>query len=418
VTKRKTGHTAIIKKAFKGLDDEAVDMLRTVAVKMNYPTNTVLCKEGDPADRFYVITKGRVAVTRDLEGTDEDFVLGFLGTGEYFGEMGLITGEPRAATVTTIVETDVLEVLQKDFDEIFSSSPSMGRNILNTMIDIVRETDQRAIEDLEQRYQELARAYEDLEAAQADRIAKAALEAQLEVAAKAQRSLLPTTLPTVEGFEFSAMFEPARQIGGDFYDVRILDDGKAAVLLADVSDKGAHAALFMAVARTLFFTECRHNADPAEVMLAVHNGLIESSAYDMFVTAIYGVLDPETGTFCYVRGGHDEPLLVRNDGSTEFLGGKGRFLGLWPELTAPFEVQQIVFEPGDSLVIYSDGVTDMRNVEGDSFGSEGLANLVRGVRMYNADRIARTIYNVVQSHRGHAEAFDDFSLLVIRAKKR
>ena len=104
--------------------------------------------------------------------------------------------------------------------------------------------------------------------------------------------LLPKENPTVPGLEICGITQPALTVGGDFYDVHVLDDNRVAVLLADVSDKGAHAALFMAVARTLFFTECRHIADPAEVMLAVHRGLIESSAYDMFVTAIYGVLDP------------------------------------------------------------------------------------------------------------------------------
>nr|MBN1229032.1 SpoIIE family protein phosphatase [Anaerolineae bacterium] len=413
---RRTGHTAIIERAFKGLDKQAVDMLRRVAVKSTYPANTVLCHEGDPADRFYVITDGRVIITKALEGTDEDFVLGFLTDGEYFGEMGIITEEPRGATVTTIVDTEVLEISKKDFDSVFSSSPAMARSILNTLIRIIRETDTRAIEDLEKRVEELRVAYKELEAAQADRIAKAALEAQLEVAARAQRSLLPTELPQVEGFEFAAKFEPARQVGGDFYDVRLLESGQVAILLADVSDKGAHAALFMAVARTLFLNEEKYVQEPEEVMTAVHYGLIASSAYDMFVTALYGVLDPETNVFRYVRGGHDEPLYIHNDGMTEFLGGSGRFLGLWPELTTPFKEQQVQLKSGDCLVIYSDGVTDMRNPEGEAYGAENLASLVRGLRMYDADRIAQSIYSVVQQHRAGAEAFDDFSLLVIRAR--
>ncbi|HEC22258.1 MAG TPA: cyclic nucleotide-binding domain-containing protein, partial [Chloroflexi bacterium] len=240
MTTGKTGHTSIIRKAFGGLDKEAIDKLRVFAVKKTYPPDTVLCREGDPADTFYVVTAGRVVVTKELEG-DDDFVLGFITPGGYFGEMALITDEPRSATVTTLVETEVLEITKEQFDQVFRTSPAMARNILKTMIQIVRETDQRAIEDLEKRNRELAKAYEELAAAQADRIARAALEAQLEVAAKAQRSLLPTTLPSVPGFQFAARFEPARHIGGDFYDVRKIDGDLVAVLLADVSDKGAHA---------------------------------------------------------------------------------------------------------------------------------------------------------------------------------
>jgi len=413
---RSTGHTAIIKKAFKGLDEEAVDMLRDVAVKASYPPDTVLCFEGDPADKFYVITDGRVVITRDLEGTDEDFVLGFLSAGEYFGELGLITEEPRGATVTTIVETDVLEITKEDFDRVFSSSPAMARSILNTLIRIIRETDTRAIADLERRLNELAQAYEELEAAQADRIAKAALEAQLDVAAKAQRSLLPDDLPSVEGFQLAAMFEPARQVGGDFYDVRLMDNGQVSVLVADVSDKGAHAALFMAVARTLFLTESQYHTEPVEVMEAVHYGLVESSAYEMFVTALYGVLEPESRIFRYVRGGHDEPIYVRTDGTIEFLSGQGRFLGLWAELGVPFEEQQLTLSSGDVLIFYSDGVTDMRNAENEPFGEQQVAEFVRSVRMNDASHIAERVYEVVQQHRGDTEAFDDFTLLVIRAE--
>lgn len=412
----RTGHTAIIRQAFSGLDQQAIDTLRRVAVRKTYPPGTALCREGEPADRLYVIVSGRVVVTHKVEGADEDFVLGFLGPGQYFGEIAVISEEPRAATATTIVETDVLEITKGEFEQVFANSPALARHLVNTLIRMIRETDQRAIEDLECRAEELSCAYRELEAAQADRVAKAALEAQLEVAAKAQHSMLPTHLPQVEGFEFATAFEPARQVGGDFYDVHLTENGNVGILLADVSDKGAHAALFMAVARTLFWTEERHHHEPVAVMQAVHRGLVEVSTYDMFVTAIYGVLEPRTRVFRYVRAGHDELLLVHRDGSSQFLGGRGRFLGLWPDGQPNFEEQQVALDAGDCLVIYSDGVIDMRNFSGEAFGRERLAHLVRNIRTYDAERIARSIHRSVQHHRGDAEAFDDFTLLVIRAR--
>jgi len=412
----RTGHTAIIRQAFGGLDQQAIDTLRRVAVRKTYPRGTALCREGEPADRLYVIVSGRVVVTHKVEGADEDFVLGFLGPGQYFGEIAVISEEPRAATATTIVDTDVLEVTKEEFEQVFANSPALARHLVNTLIRMIRETDQRAIENLERRAEELSRAYRELEAAQADRVAKAALEAQLEVAAKAQHSMLPTYLPQVEGFEFAAAFEPARQVGGDFYDVHLMENGHVGILLADVSDKGAHAALFMAVARTLFWTEEHHHREPVAVMQAVHRGLVEVSTYEMFVTAVYGVLEPQTRLFRYVRAGHDELLLVHRDGSSQFLGGRGRFLGLWSDGQPSFEEQQVALETGDCLVIYSDGVTDMRNPSGEAFGRERLAHFVRGIRTYDAERIARSIHRSVRRHRGDAEAFDDFTLLVIRAR--
>ena len=148
----------------------------------------------------------------------------------------------------------------------------------------------------------------------------------------------------------------------------------------------------------------------------MHNGLIQASSYDMFVTAVYGVLDPATGIFRYVRAGHDEPLWVKKDGSAQFLGGRGRFLGLWPDVEPSFEEQSIQLEQGDCLIIYSDGVTDMRNPQGESYGRERMCSLVKNLRIYDADRIARSIYNAVHEHRDTAEAFDDFTLLVLRAE--
>ncbi|NDJ33361.1 MAG: SpoIIE family protein phosphatase [Chloroflexi bacterium] len=411
-----TGNTAIIRTAFRGLDDEAVDLLKQVAVRRTFDQGAVLCKEGEPGDSFYVITGGRVVITRDVEGNDEDFVVGFLGPGGFFGEMSLVTGEMRSATVTAIMDTDVLEITKEYFDEVFNSSPAMARNILETLSRIIRETDQRAIDELQAQNEELAQAYAELEAAQADRIARAALEAQLDVAARAQRSLLPRDLPVVPGFEFGARFEPARQIGGDFYGVGEMKDGRVSVFVADVSDKGAHAALFMAVARTLFLTEQHHYIEPLEVVQAVHRGLIEASNYDMFVTAVYGLLDIEQRTFRYVRAGHDEPILIRADGEAEFLGGTGRFLGLWAEPAPVFDEETITFNPGDTLILYSDGVTDMRDPENQPYGRDRVMEVARSLRMYDADRIAKSIYNVVQQHRAGVEAFDDFTLLVIRAK--
>lgn len=416
VSAASTGATAVIRSAFKGLPQETVDLLKAVGLHRSYPPNSVLCREGDPASTFYVIMNGRVVITRELEGADEDFVLGFLGTGGYFGEMALIDEGQRAATVTTLIETDLLEITKEHFDQVFLSSPAMARNILETLIRTVRETDQRAIEDLEAQNVELAQAYADLEAAQADKIARAALEAQLEVAGRAQRSLLPTELPYVPGFQFAAQFEPARHVGGDFYDIRLLDSGEVSMLIADVSDKGPHAALFMAVARTLFLTEGNHYREPLAVINAVHSGLVLASNYDMFVTALYGVLDPQTGIFRYVRAGHDEPLFIHRDGEAELLGGKGRFLGLWSEPAPHFEERQIQFQSGDCLILYSDGVTDMRNGEGVGYGRDNVMAFVRSIRQYGAERIAQSIYHVVQQHRGEAEAFDDFTLLVIRAE--
>jgi len=407
-----TGNTAIINTAFKGLDKKALDMMREFGVNKSYPPDTILCREGEDADAFFVITDGRVIISKEVE-QGEDFVVGMLGTGGYFGELALIADNKRSATVRTLIKTEVIEITKEQFDRVFQASPAMARNLLETMVNVIRDTDRRAIQDLEARNEELARAYEELEAAQQDRIARAALEAQLEVAGVAQRSMLPTDLPHAPGYQFAAMFEPARHVGGDFYDVRTLPDGRIAMVIADVSDKGAHASLFMAVARTLFLTEENHYSEPSQVVEAVHNGLIAASDYDMFVTAVYGVLEPDTGIFRYVRAGHEEPILVRSNGEAALCSGGGRFLGLWDSAPKLEEIE-IQLEAGDILLLYSDGVTDMRNHKDQPFGHKRMMQMVKHIRHYDAERIAHSIFSNVQQHRSAADAFDDFTLLVLR----
>ena len=409
-----TGRTALIETAFQGLDRESLDVLRKFAAMNVYPPDTILCHEGALEDRMYVVNKGRVVITQAVaEG--EERVLAFRGPGTYFGEMGLITDEPRSATVKTIVETEVLEVTKDIFDQVFQASPNLARSLLRTLIHNTREADQAAIADLRAQHEELQQAYEDLRAAQVELIAKERMERELEIAGEVQRDLLPEALPKVPNFEFAARFEPAQQVGGDLYDLVSLPDGQIGVLLADVSDKSVHAALFMAVTRTLFLTEARREADPVAVVQAVHEGLLEiSTRDDMFVTAVYGTLDPVSGLFRYVRAGHDQPLWVSADGSAVFLGGKGRFLGMW-EGAPVEEVQELQLQPGDCLIIYSDGVTDMADPQDKAFGREGLERVVLAQRDHDAETIAQSIFDAVQAHRAHAEAFDDVTLLVVRA---
>lgn len=413
--RNKQGNTAVINAAFKGLDKDAIDMLKRFGVKKQYPPNSKLCQEGEPADTFFVLTEGRVVISKSLDN-DEDFVVGVLTKGAYFGEIALIAPDgKRTATVTTLLPSEVIEITKEQFDQVFANSPAMARNLLETMINIIRETDQRAINDLEERNQALAQAYADLEAAQEHRIARAALEAQLTIAGQAQRSLLPTYLPEIDGYDFAAQFRPARHVAGDFYDVRELPNGMIRVLIADVSDKGPHAALFMAVTRTLFLTEGQHYDDLVEVVTAVHEGLLSATDYDMFVTVIYGQLDPQTGIFRYVRAGHEEPAVLRGNGDiVQLAASTGRFLGLWNDPAPVFEESSVQLYPGDILMLFSDGVTDMRNPQGQPFGRQRLFEHAHYFRSERAVTIADGVLQQVTDHQQSQDAFDDFTLVVVK----
>lgn len=169
-----------------------------------------------------------------------------------------------------------------------------------------------------------------LRAAQAELVKKERMERELELARQVQQSVLPRIFPLMPGYTFAARNEPARQVGGDFYDVILLDAHCFGVVIADVSDKGMPAALYMALTRSLLLAEARRERSPFTVLTNVHRLLLELGEPNMFVTVFYGVVDGPARRLTYARAGHDRPLLLRG-GNVQSLGGTGTFLG-FPEV--------------------------------------------------------------------------------------
>ncbi|MFO7683030.1 MAG: cyclic nucleotide-binding domain-containing protein, partial [Chloroflexota bacterium] len=259
-------HTMLLTSIFSGIDQESLNALRQVAHPKTYPPNTNLTHQGVVEHTLYIIMEGRVAVTRKLEDGQER-LLGILGPNKSFGEMSLIDDTPRMATCTTIIETTVLEVDEAVFDQVVMNSPSVAYAMLRKILESARSIDQASIDELNEKNQSLQQAYDQLKAAQEKIVEKERLEKEIELAATVQRSLLPVELPQYPDYKFAAYLEPARLVGGDFYDVDTLDDEHVGIVLADVADKGFHAALFMAVSRTLFLQEGKHSLSPSEVAL-------------------------------------------------------------------------------------------------------------------------------------------------------
>ena len=238
------------------------------------------------------------------------------------------------------------------------------------------------------------------------------MEHEIKLAADVQDSLLPDSFPKYTGYDISAYLQPAKSVGGDFYDVIEIDDENIGLLIADVADKGIHAAMFMAVTRTLFFIIGRQHLSPSEVALSVHKGMLEvAPKTDVFVTAFYGVLNKPSGRLTYVRAGHEKPLLFRPGKPVGTLAGQGRFLGMIEELELPEYTFQL--KPGDRLVLYSDGVTDATNPAGEQFGTKRFARCIKTNGALAAADISRAIQNDVTDFCQGAPPFDDLTLLVL-----
>lgn len=407
------GNTTIFRTIFKGVEDKALDILRSVAQTRSYPAKTVLCKQGELEHIFYIIVDGRVAVTQVLEDGQER-LLGIRGPNEYFGELGLLDDRPRMATVMSLTPLTVLEVTEEVFDNLIEVSPAIGYALMRHLIDLFRNTDKLAIEDLTAKNRELQKAYRELQAAQAQLVEKERQDRELEIAASVQRSLLPASLPEYPDYRFAAYLEPARQVGGDFYDVIELDEDRVGILMADVADKSVQAALFMAVTRTLFKVESHHSLSPAEVALAVHQGMLDvSSDDDIFVTAFYGVLHRPSGRLEYVIAGQERPLLIRPGQAIEALAGRGRFLGMMESLQ--LDEYRLQLQPGDMLLLFSDGVPDAMDRHGEQYGYERLRLLLERQTGLTPQKLVEAVAADIAQWSAGAPPFDDVTMLVVEA---
>ena len=199
------------------------------------------------------------------------------------------------------------------------------------------------------------------------------LKKELQLAHEIQRTFLPKKIPIITGWNISAKWLPAKQVGGDFYDAFYLADNKLGILVADVSDKGLPAALYMTVARTLLHAEAIEGWDPDETLGRVNRILLNNSREGLFVTCVYAVVDLITGQINYANAGHNQPLCLRKGSKyVEWLRKGGMPLGV--SETLQLKNESFILQPGDIMLMYTDGVTEMRNPEGDFFGEERLVN--------------------------------------------
>lgn len=243
-------------------------------------------------------------------------------------------------------------------------------------------------------------------------VEKGRMERELQLAYELQRGLLPRTLPTIPGYEVAADWRSAREVAGDFYDCFRFDDCTLAAVIADVSDKGAPAALFMAMAHSLIRGTALSAREPEETLRQVNRVLLNDSESGMFVTVYYSILRCG-GELIGVNAGHNRPLLVRTRrGEHEFLPRGGRPLGWFADL--PVRAIPVQLEPGDVVVYYTDGLTESENPAGEPFGEARLAEAARSVAHLPAEDILRHITQALVTFVGTAPAFDDTTLLVVR----
>ncbi len=249
-----------------------------------------------------------------------------------------------------------------------------------------------------------------------------AVKQELELGRRMQADFLPEHLPQLADWEIVASFHPAREVAGDFYDAFPLDDGRVALVLADVCDKGVGAALFMVLVRSLIraFAEqsASMNLNPMGVVQLANDYITRhhhnnKSHLFMFATLFLGVLEPETGLMTYVNGGHEPPAIINVHGVKTVLDPTGPAVGLMPD--SRFSFQQVQFAHGDILVAYTDGVTEARSPTNEMFGEERMIALLENPISSASDALQR-IEAAVRQHMADRLASDDITMLAVQRK--
>jgi|WetSurMetagenome_2_1015567.scaffolds.fasta_scaffold01367_11 phosphoserine phosphatase RsbU/P len=380
------------------------------------PDATLFC-EGDRGDAFYIILEGVMDIIQAL-GTGDERLLVTMTPGDYFGEMCLL--DPltlRSASVVSRTEVRLLEMSRADFHALLRRWPEASYDLARSLSSRLRKTDHLTIQELKEKNLLLEKAYQDLKAAQAEIIEKEKLERELHLAWEIQNSMLPRSLPRFRGFEFGTRIVPARVVGGDFYDFIPLDDDSLGVAVGDVSGKGIPAALFMAMTRTLMRSEARGAGSAREALLGVNRNLLEMNDAEMFVTVLYGVLNRKNGEFHYGRAGHELPILCNDQGVAKPLDcAHGQALGIIPN--PAIDERTILFSPGDTLLLFTDGVTDAFDKTGQSFGSGRLCSSLGACCNESPQQVCDRLTDLVMEYQYPTPQFDDVTVVAIRANWR
>ncbi len=239
-----------------------------------------------------------------------------------------------------------------------------------------------------------------------------ALQNELSIASQLQQSILPNIPPVTEGCEVSANMEPARNVGGDFYDYFKLDN-HVGLVVADVSDKGIPASMFMMSSRTALKGAAIGVREPKMVLTEVNNQLQQDNPTFMFVTLIYALFDPDTGLLTYSIAGHDPPLLVSASGTvTELPLTKGIAVGIAADVV--YTQESVTLNPGDTVVLYTDGVTEAMNADNQQFGMGRLAEVFEGNPPESATAANEAVFEYVRNFAGDAPQSDDITCLSLR----
>ena len=309
--------------------------------------------------------------------------------------MSLLGIRSVLAVPLSISQTEIFGIIYADSPTFESNFTEEHLNILTTLASVaaIRVENARLLEE---------------------RFERERMERELELATEIQQSFQPTAPPVMDDYEFQGISFSCYEIGGDYYDFIPQHDGKMLVALGDVSGKGTAAALLMSSVHAAIHAQVAAKTSLYEMVKSVNQYLAENTPTNRFVTLFVAVLDPQTGTLQYINAGHNPPLVGRLDGQVEQLESGGFPLGILP--MADFEVGQLNLEAGESLVIYSDGVSEANNLQEEEFGMERLIQVVSRNLKSSAAGMRDKVESALSTFTKTAAPNDDITLVIVKRK--
>jgi serine phosphatase RsbU (regulator of sigma subunit) len=395
---------------FEFLSREELDYLLSQSSIIEYPPGTMIFLEGDTSRVFSILLEGHVEIIKSID-TDLERLIKVLGPGEFIGEMSLVYKDrSRTASARARSSAQMLEVPGEEFELLVKSNPRLAYHLMRVMIERVTDNEIATVQDLQTKNVLLAQSLSDLREAQDHLIAREKIETELATAHQIQMRMLPETLPALSGWALDAHWQAAHAVSGDFYDFIPLPDGRLALVIGDVTDKGVPAALLMAVTRSMVRTAARLEPSPGTLLAHVNEILCMQIPLNRFATCQVAFLNPRTGEIELANAGHPLPLIAHQGNALE-IRATGLALGIFPGME--YEVITAQLEPGDTLLFYSDGLSEARDPQGNLLQSSGAKRLL--LQGINQDlRLIPYLLDELGKFRGKDETEDDITLITLK----
>lgn len=400
---------------FSDLPPEEVSNIASITRLRTVPADTLLIREGDLNETFSIIISGEVEIVKSL-GTADERTLAIENQGTFLGEMSLLySDQRRTASVITRSEVVLLEMDSADFAHLLKRVPNLALQVLREIIVRFHNSDRAAIRVLEEKNVRLTEAYEELKAAQKQLIEKKKMEYELHMGRKIQENTLPKQFPDLPGWDIFATWKPARQVSGDFYDFIHLDKNHLGIVIGDVAGKGVPAALVMATTRSVLRATAIQSESPSSVLQRTNNLLYDEMPKNMFVTCLYIILDTSTGYLRIANAGHNLPQICLSDGVRE-VRATGMPLGLMADME--YKEQACRMANGDRMLLFSDGLVEAHNPDGEMYGFERLKERLHKLSMSHdrgkAEEIVQHLLIDLETFTGpDSEQEDDVTFVII-----